>query len=92
MSCLEDTYVQRLAKRRGFLLSYSQAEPGRELTQPRTHLLAEPCTITSNSALPRMRLGNENLDTRTENEVERRVAEHFQHPDFRSGQVNYYLV
>ena len=34
-----------------------------------------------------MRLGNENLDTRTENEVERRVAEYFQHPDFRSGQV-----
>ena len=35
----------------------------------------------------RMRLGNENLDTRTENEVERLVAEYFQHPDFRSGQV-----
>ena len=34
-----------------------------------------------------MRLGNENLDTRTENEVERVVAEYFQHPDFRSGQV-----
>ena len=26
------------------MLSYSQAEPGRELTQPRKHLLAEPCT------------------------------------------------
>ena len=26
--------VQRSAKRRGYLLSYSQAEPGRELTQP----------------------------------------------------------
>ena len=37
------SHVQRLAKRRGCLLSYSQAEPGRELTQPRKHLLAEPC-------------------------------------------------
>ena len=36
--------VQRSAKRRGCLLSYSQAEPGRELTQPRKHLLAEPCS------------------------------------------------
>ena len=36
--------VQRPAKRRGCLLSYSQAEPGRELSNlasPR--LLAEPC-------------------------------------------------
>ena len=31
---------------RGCLLSYSQAEPGRELTQPSPHLLAEPCTMT----------------------------------------------
>ena len=38
-------FVQRSAKRWGCLLSYSQAEPGRELTQPRKHLLAEPCTI-----------------------------------------------
>ena len=36
--------VQRSAKRRGCLLSYSQAEPGRESTQPRKHLLAEPCS------------------------------------------------
>ena len=36
--------VQRSAKRRGCLLSYSQAEPGRELTQPSPCLLAEPCT------------------------------------------------
>ena len=36
-------HVQRSAKRRGCLLSYSQAEAGRELTQPRKHLLAEPC-------------------------------------------------
>ena len=36
--------VQRSAKRRGCLLSYSQAEPGRELTQPSPRLLAEPCT------------------------------------------------
>ena len=35
--------VQRSAKRRGCLLSYSQAEPGRELTQPSPCLLAEPC-------------------------------------------------
>ena len=36
--------VQRSAKRRGCLLSYSQAEPGRELTQPSPRLLAQPCT------------------------------------------------
>ena len=39
--------VQRLAKRCGCLLSYSQAEPGRELTQPSPRLLAEPCTPLS---------------------------------------------
>ena len=38
-----DFPLQRSAKRRGCLLSYSQAEPGRELMQPRKHLLAEPC-------------------------------------------------
>ena len=27
------------------MLSYSHAEPGRELTHPRKHLLAEPCTL-----------------------------------------------
>ena len=37
--------VQRSAKRHGCLISYSQAEPGRELTQPRKHLFAEPCTV-----------------------------------------------
>ena len=37
--------VQRSAKRRGCLLSYSQAEPGRELTKPSPRLLAEPCRI-----------------------------------------------
>ena len=35
------------AKRRGCLLSYSQAEPGRELTQPSPRLLAEPCTLNA---------------------------------------------
>ena len=35
---------QRSAKRRGCLLTYSQAEPGRVLTQPSPRLLAEPCT------------------------------------------------
>ena len=35
--------LQRSAKRRGCLLSYSQAEPGRKLTQPSPRLLAEPC-------------------------------------------------
>ena len=40
----EASELQRSAKRRGCLLSYSQAEPGRELTQPRKHLLAEPCS------------------------------------------------
>ena len=34
----------RSAKRRGCLLSYSQAEQGKELTQPSPRLLAEPCT------------------------------------------------
>ena len=37
-------FVQRSVKKRGCLLSYSQAEPGRELTQPSPRLLAEPCT------------------------------------------------
>ena len=37
--------IQRSAKRRGCLLSYSQAEPGRELTQPSPRLLAEPCRV-----------------------------------------------
>ena len=37
--------VQISAKRCGCLLSYSQAELGRELTQPRKHLLAEPCRV-----------------------------------------------
>ena len=36
--------LQRSALRRGCLLSYSQAEPGRKLTQPSPRLLAEPCT------------------------------------------------
>ena len=35
--------LQGSAKRRGCLLSHSQAEPGRELTQPSPCLLAEPC-------------------------------------------------
>ena len=41
MKC--DKFVQGSAKRRACLLSYSQAEPGRELTQPSPRLLAEPC-------------------------------------------------
>ena len=41
----EHPFLQRLAKRCGCLLSYSQAEPGRELMQPRKHLLAEPCRV-----------------------------------------------
>ena len=42
--------IQRSAKRRGCLLSYSQAEPGRELTQPSLRLLAEPriCVLSDN--------------------------------------------
>ena len=39
---VSEVTVQRSAKRRGCLLSYSQAEPGRELTQPSPRLLAEP--------------------------------------------------
>ena len=35
--------IQGSAKRRCCLLSYSQAEPGKELTQPSPRLLAEPC-------------------------------------------------
>ena len=38
-------YVQRSAKGRGCLLSYSQAEPGRELTHPSPRLLAAPCRM-----------------------------------------------
>ena len=38
-------HVQRSAKRRDCLLSYSQAQPGRELTQPSPCLLAEPCNV-----------------------------------------------
>ena len=37
--------MQKSAKRRGCLQSYSQAEPGRELMQPRKHVLAEPGSI-----------------------------------------------
>ena len=36
--------IKSSAKRLGCLLSYSQAEPGRELTQPSPCLLAEPCS------------------------------------------------
>ena len=44
IGALEDAQkVQRSAKRRGCLLSYSRAEPGRKLTQPSPSLLAEPC-------------------------------------------------
>ena len=46
---LKRTYPSAIAgsaKRRGCLLSYSQAELGRELTQPSSRLLAEPCTLT----------------------------------------------
>ena len=39
--------ITEIGKRRGCLLSYSQAEPGRELTQPSPHILAEPCTVIS---------------------------------------------
>ena len=35
--------LQGSAKRQGCLLSYSQAEPGRESTQPSPCLLAKPC-------------------------------------------------
>ena len=40
-------HVQRSAKRRGCLISYSQAEPGRDLTQPSSCLLAEPCRLAA---------------------------------------------
>ena len=35
--------IQRSAKRRGCLLTYSQAKPRRKLTQPSPRLIAEPC-------------------------------------------------
>ena len=41
--------IQRSAKRRGCLLSYSQTEPGRELTQPRKHLLPSPVDLSKSS-------------------------------------------
>ena len=40
--CVILQVLQRTAKRRGCLLSYSQAEPGRKLTQPSPCLIAEP--------------------------------------------------
>ena len=39
------TTSTEIGKRRGCLLSYSQSEPGRELTQPSPRLSAEPCTV-----------------------------------------------
>ena len=42
-------YIQRSAKRRGCLPSYSQAEPIRELTQSSPRLLAEPCKSRNTS-------------------------------------------
>ena len=42
--CHFNSLLQRSAKRRGCLLSYSQAEPGRESTEPSPRLLVEPCT------------------------------------------------
>ena len=42
-----DGYLKRANTKIGkkCLLSYSQAEPGKELTQPRKHLLAKPCSV-----------------------------------------------
>ena len=43
--CFEDrAFYRDWQKRRGCLLSYSQAEPGRDLSQPSPRLIAEPCT------------------------------------------------
>ena len=56
---LNQNNVQRSAKRRGCLLSYSQAEPERELTQPRKHLLAEPCTRKIATPFPLPSVPNE---------------------------------
>ena len=39
------------------MLSYSQAEPGRELTQPRKHLLAEPCILSYGVQSYRIEIG-----------------------------------
>ena len=50
--------IQRSGKRCGCLLSYSQAEPGRALTQPRKHLLAEPCMFLTNLQSLELKLVN----------------------------------
>ena len=46
-------HLQRLAKSHGCLLSYSQAEPGRKITQPSPRLLAEPCMLLSDDLCER---------------------------------------
>ena len=43
---IQSLYRDRQRKR-GCLLSYSQTEPVRALSQPRKHLLAEPCSISA---------------------------------------------
>ena len=52
---MQQKCLQRSAKRRGCLLSYSQAEPGRELTQPSPRLLAEPCILSKRTIEPTLR-------------------------------------
>ena len=47
--------VQRSVKWRGCLLSYSQAEPGRELTQPSLCVSVEPCTPILEQIIHRFR-------------------------------------
>ena len=49
----EDAHIQRSAKRRGCLLSCSQAEPARELTQPSPRLLAEPRMMSALGGFPK---------------------------------------
>ena len=66
-------HLKRSTKRRGCLLSYSQAELRRELWQPRKYLLAEPCTLSvSQAAL---------LASDTENSKDERLSSTFDDGD-----------
>ena len=47
-----------IGKKAGCLLSYSQAEPGRELTQPSPRLLAEPCNSDNYLAMAHLAFYN----------------------------------
>ena len=64
--------LQRSKKRCGCLLSYSQAEPGREFTQTSPRLLAEPC-IGADTILVRQLNGGQNVSFLRKNETKTTV-------------------